>query len=111
MVKSHEKKCQNYFHVTTNITNDMMKCSRSQQEKMMDFDYYEEYLKGIYQTIYCYCNVKKSTFSFSSDLQIGKKINNVKEDPRRKIDSNFNFSKALRCLVFIRFYLIRRNIT
>ena len=80
MVKSHEKKCQNYFHVTLIITNDMMKCSRGQQEKMMDFDYYEESLKGICQTIYYYGSVKKSTFSFSSDLQIDKKINNVKED-------------------------------
>ena len=53
---------------------------------MMDFDYREEYLKGVYQTKYYYDSVKKSTFPFSSDLQIDKKINNVKEDPRRKTD-------------------------
>ena len=91
MIKSHERKCQNYFRVTT---NDMVKCRRDQQEKMMDFDYCEEYLKGVYQTKYYYGSVKKSTFPFSSDLQIDKKINNVKEDPRRKTDSNFDFSLA-----------------
>ena len=70
---------------------------------MMDFDYREEYLKGIYQTKYYYGSVKKSKFSFSSDLQIDKKINNVKKDPRRKIDSNFDFSLVLRCLVLMGF--------
>ena len=44
MVKSHEQKCQNYFRVTT---NDMVKCRCGQQEKMVDFDYREEYLKGV----------------------------------------------------------------
>ena len=48
-------------------------------------------------------SVEKSTFSFTSDLQIDKKINNVKEDSRRKTDSNFDFSQALRCLVLMRF--------
>ena len=73
-------------------------------EKMMDFDYREEYLKGLYQTKYCYGSVQKSTFPFSSDLQIDKKINNVKEDPRRrKTDSNFDFSQALHCSVLMRF--------
>ena len=70
MIKSHEKECQNYFHVTT---NDMVKCPRGQQEKIMDFDYREEYLKGAYQTKYYYCSVKKSTFSCTCDLQIPKK--------------------------------------
>ena len=59
MVKSHEKKCQNYFRVTL---NDMVKCRRGKQEKMMDFDYCEEYLKEAYQTNYYYGSVKKSTF-------------------------------------------------
>ena len=40
----------------------------------MDFDYCEEYLKGVYQAKYYYSSVKKSTFSFSSDLQINKKV-------------------------------------
>ena len=69
----------------------------------MDFDYCEEYLRGVYQTKYYYGNIKKSIFSFSSDLQIDKKINNAKEDPRKKADSDFDFSKALRCLVLMRF--------
>ena len=100
MVKSHENKYQNYFRVTT---NDMVNCRRGQQEKMMDFDYREEYLKGVYQTKYYYGSVKKSTFSFRSGLQIDMKINNVKEDPTRKIDLNFDFSQVLRCLVLTRF--------
>ena len=33
-----------FFHV---IRNDMVKCRRGQQKKMMDFDYREEYLKGV----------------------------------------------------------------
>ena len=81
----------------------MVKCRRGQQEKMMNFDYRKEYLKGLYQTKYYCGSVKKSTFSFSSDFEIDKKINNVKKDSRRKTDSNFDFSQALRCLVFMRF--------
>ena len=50
----------------------MVKCRRGQQEKMMDFNYHGEYLKGVYQTKFYYRSVKKSTFSFSSDLQIDK---------------------------------------
>ena len=69
----------------------------------MDFDYCEQYLKGVYQRKYYHDNVKKSTFLFSSDLQIDKKISNVNEDPRRKTDSNFNFSQVLRCLMIMRF--------
>ena len=72
----------------------------------MDFDYREEYLKGVsqlYQTKYYYGCVKKSTLSFTSDLQIDKKINNVKEDPSRKTNPNFDFSQVLRCLVLMRF--------
>ena len=45
-------------------TNDMVKCRRAQQKKMKDFDYLEEYLKGIYQTKYYYGSVKKSSFTF-----------------------------------------------
>ena len=72
-------------------------------EKMMDFDYREEYLKGVYQTKYYYGSVKKSTFSFNSEFRIDKKINNVKKDPRRKANSNFDSSQALRCQVLMRF--------
>ena len=69
----------------------------------MEFDYREEYLKGAYRTKYFYGSVKKSTFSFRSDLHIDMKINNVKEDPRRKTDLNFDFSQVLRYLVLTRF--------
>ena len=59
----------------------------------MEFEYWEEYLR-LHQTKYYYGSVKKSKFSFSRQLQIDKKINNVKEDLRRKPDSNFNFSQS-----------------
>ena len=70
---------------------------------MMDFDYCEECSKGVYQTKYYYGSVKKSTPSFSSDLQNDKKINNVTEKPRKKTYSNFDFCEALRYLVPTRF--------
>ena len=54
-------------------------------KNIMDLDYREEYLKRVYQTKPYHGIVKKSTFPFSSDLQIDKKINNVKEDPRSKL--------------------------
>ena len=64
-----------------------------QQQKKMDFDYCEEYLRSISNKKSTFKkSVKKSTFSFSCDLQIDKKINNVKEDRGRKTDSNFDFS-------------------
>ena len=69
----------------------------------MDFDYSEEYLKGLYPTKYYYGSFKKSTFSFSSDLQNDKKINSVKEDPRKKANSNIDVFQALCCLVLLRF--------
>ena len=62
----------------------MVKCCRDQQENIMDIDYCEKYLKGVYQTKYYYRSVKKSTFSFSYDLQIDKKNINIKDDPRRQ---------------------------
>ena len=37
---------------------------------------------------------------FSRHLQIDKKINNVKEDPRRKTDSNFDFPSYLEVVTF-----------
>ena len=80
------KKCQNYFRVTT---NDTVKCRCSHQKKIIDFNYREEYLKGVYQIKYYFGSVKKNTISFSSDLQTDKKINNVNEDPRRKTELNF----------------------
>ena len=79
MVKTHESKCQNYFPVTTTTRNGIVKWHCVKQGKMMDIDYCEEYLKGIYQILYYiikyyYGSVNKSTFSFSSDMQIDKKI-------------------------------------
>ena len=69
----------------------------------MDFDCCEKNLKGVYQTKYYYGSAKKSTFSFNSEFHIDKKINDVKKDPRRKTNSNFDSSQALRCQVLMRF--------
>ena len=80
----------------------MVKCRCGQHEKIMDFDYLEEHLKGVYQTKYYYDSVKITTFSCSFDLQIDKKTNNVKEDLRRETDSKLDFSQVLRCLVLMR---------
>ena len=51
---------------------------------MADFDYCEEYLKEYIKQNVIMAVFKKRTFSFSYDLQIDKKINNVKEDPKKK---------------------------
>ena len=84
IVKSHEKKRRNYFCVTTITTTVMVKCRCIKQEEKVDFNYCEEYLKGLYQTKFYYDSVKEKTLSYSSALQIDKKINNVKEDPRKQ---------------------------
>ena len=69
MIKSHEKKWQNYFCVTA-IT-----------AIWWNFKTY-------------YGSVKKKKLSFICHLQIDKKINYVKENSRRKNDSDFDFSQA-----------------
>ena len=69
MIKSHEKKWQNYFYETA-IT-----------AILWNFKTY-------------YGSVKKNKLSFSCHLYIDKKSNNLKEDPRRKNDSDFDFSQA-----------------
>ena len=74
------------------------------RKKMMAFDYRGEHLKGVCQRKYYYGSVRKILFPFSSDLQIDKEIYNIKEDPWRKTDSNFDFSQVLRCLVLMRFF-------
>ena len=60
MVKSHQKKRQNYFRVTTspltsivwrNVSKMPVLLLSLQQEKMMDFDYYEDYLRSISKNI------------------------------------------------------------
>ena len=69
----------------------------------MDFNYCGEYLKEVHQTKHYYGSIKENIFWFHSDLQIDKEISNVKGDPMIKTDSNFNFSQALRSVVFIGF--------
>ena len=64
-------------------TNGMVKCGCVKEEKMMDIDCSEEYLKGVYQSNYYYGSVKKRAFSFCSDLQIDKKIQ-CKRRPKEK---------------------------
>ena len=61
MVKSHEKKCRNYFRVTMITTSDMVKCrgnvnfeemdTQRLTGKMMEFDNCEEYLRSISKKI------------------------------------------------------------
>ena len=60
----------------------------------------------VYQTKYYYGSVKKSKFSFSGYLQIGKKVNNVKEIQGEKLIQTFIFPK-LPCAYDV---LIRKNI-
>ena len=55
----------------------------------MDFDYCEEYLIEYIKQNIIIAGLKKSTFSFSSDLKIDKKINDVKEDAKRKSKNSF----------------------
>ena len=57
VVKSHEKKCKNHFRAATISHYNIVKCCRNvnfeeidtepSAEKMMDFDYCEEYLRSI----------------------------------------------------------------
>ena len=47
IVKSHGKKCQNFFRVTTSVFVGMLLEKKGIKKKMMDFDYYEEYLTSI----------------------------------------------------------------
>ena len=69
-----------------------------QQEKIIDSEYCKEYLKSTYikkkKKKKNYSSVKKSKFSLSFRFYIDKKINDIKEDPRRKTDSNFIFFQA-----------------
>ena len=64
---------------------------------MMDFDYCEvikEYIKqNIIMTV-----LRKSASHSVIICRLIKIINNVKEDPRQKTHSNFDFSQAAWCL-------------
>ena len=66
-----------------------------QQERIIDSEYCKEYLKSTYiKKKNCYSSVKKSKLSLSFRFYIDKKIHDIKEDPRRKTDSNFIFFQA-----------------
>ena len=106
MVKSHERKSWNYFFKIITVTTVwwnvaemwiLKKCILIFQQKKWWILSTVRNIYEIYQTKYYYDIVKKSKFWFSWQLQIDKKINDVKEDPRRKTDSNFNFSQATEC--------------
>ena len=62
-----------------------------QLEKIKDFDYQEEYLRSVSNKIIWQRYEKHILIC---ELQIDEKINNIKEDPRRKTDSNFDFSQV-----------------
>ena len=62
-----------------------------QLEKIKDFDYQEEYLRSVSNKIIWQRYEKHIPIC---ELQIDEKINNIKEDPRRKTDSNFDFSQV-----------------
>ena len=55
LVKSHRKKCQSYFRVTTSPFVEMQQYemleTKGIKKKMMDVDYCEEYLTGIEKQI------------------------------------------------------------
>ena len=61
-----------------------------QLEKIKDFDYQEEILRSVSNKIIWQRYEKHILIC---ELQIYEKINNIKEDPRRKTDSNFDFSQ------------------
>ena len=108
MVKSHEKKYQNYFCVATITTNNMVKFSQDMNCEEMDTDYstgkhngfrllwgiFKEYIKQNIMTV-----VLRKTHSHSFvTWRLIKKINHIKKDPRRKTDSNFHFFQVVLCL-------------
>ena len=51
-------------------------------------------LWGVYQTKYYYGSVEKSKFPFIGHLHIDKKINDLKDDPKKKADSSFDIFQA-----------------
>ena len=62
-----------------------------QLEKIKDFDYQEEILRSVSNKI---IRQRYEKHILICELQIYEKINNIKEDPRRKTDSNFDFSQV-----------------
>ena len=131
MVKSHEKKCWNYFFEIITTTKEwwtivemcifeiitttkvwwtivemciLKKWILSVQQKKLWILNTVRNISGVHQRKY-YGSVKKNKFSFSCHLQIDKKIN-IKDDPMRKNDSNFNFPNLPSALEV----LTRRNI-
>ena len=70
-------------------------------EKIMDFEYREEYFKEyVKQNIIMAVLIKSNSHSVTI-YRLIKKINTVKDDSRRKTDSNFWFFSS--CLVLMRF--------
>ena len=51
-------------------------------------------LWGVYKTKYYYGSVEKSKFPFIGHLHIDKKINDLKDDPKKKADSSFDIFQA-----------------
>ena len=88
---------ENYYHyimvIFRRIVNlDEMDTELVQQEKIWILSTGRN-ISGVNQTKYYYGSVTKSKFSFSCHLKIDKKLN-VEEGPRRKTDTNFDFSQA-----------------
>ena len=81
----------------------MVKCRWDQQEKVMNFDYREKYLKGVYQTKYYYGSVKKTHSHSLLICRLIRKSIMQKKIQVKKTDSNFDFFQTLRCLVLMRF--------
>ena len=90
MITSHKTKSENYFRST-------VKCHQNanfqdfQQEKMMNFDFCEEYLRSISEKKIVMAVLEKKIHSAD------KKTIMKKRRSRRKIDVNFDFSAAVMC--------------
>ena len=116
MVKSHEKKYQNYFCVATITTNNMVKFSQDMNCEEMDTDYstgkhngfrllwgiFKEYIKQNIMTV-----VLRKTHSHSFvTWRLIKKINHIKKIQGEKLIQTFTFSK----LSYAYEVLIKRNV-
>ena len=79
-----------------------------QQEKLMRFDYCEKYLRSISNKMLLLAVLRRENAnSVVIFILIKKKMNNVKEDPRRKTDANFDFFRDPKCAYEV---FIRRNL-
>ena len=107
LVKSHEKKCWNYFS-KYQYHYGMVKCHRNVNFEEMDIEcptgknYGFWVLRGIFNE-YIKQNIimavlRKSNSHSIVICRLRSKINNEKEDPRRKTTQIFGFSQAAQCL-------------